>query len=104
MVSRCFWVYGVPEGKTRGRHAHKVCSQFLVAISGSVSVTTDTGITKREIVLNKPNIGLYIPPGVWGVQSNYSKDAILMVMTSHTYDAADYIDDYDDFLKFKAIK
>jgi hypothetical protein len=35
---------------------------------------------------------------VWGVQYKYSADAILLVLASHPYDAADYIRDYDEFL------
>ncbi|WP_255536116.1 WxcM-like domain-containing protein [Polynucleobacter sp. 30F-ANTBAC] len=98
---RCFWVFGVPNKEIRGEHAHKECGQFLVAVSGSVSVLLDNGTHQSEIVLNKPHLGIYIPPGVWGVQYKYSQDAVLMVLASHGYDANDYIRNYDDFLTYK---
>ena len=45
------------------------------------------------------NLGLHIPPMIWAVQYRYSPDATLMVLASEPYDAADYIRDYDEFLK-----
>jgi acetyltransferase-like isoleucine patch superfamily enzyme len=98
---RCFWVFGVPNSEIRGEHAHKDCHQFLVAVSGSVSVLLDNGQHQAEVNLNKPNLGIHIPPGIWGVQYKYSEDAVLMVLASHGYDNNDYIRNYDEFLMFK---
>jgi acetyltransferase-like isoleucine patch superfamily enzyme len=98
---RCFWVFGVPNSEIRGEHAHKECHQFLVAVSGSVSVLLDSGQDQAEVNLNKPNLGIHIPPGIWGVQYKYSEDAVLMVLASHGYDNNDYIRNYDEFLMFK---
>ena len=50
------------------------------------------------MVLESPGVGLLIPAMVWGVQYKYSADAVLMVLASQHYDAADYLRDYDDFL------
>jgi acetyltransferase-like isoleucine patch superfamily enzyme len=98
---RCFWVFGVPNSEIRGEHAHKECGQFLIAVSGSISVLVDDGQHQAEVTLNKPNLGVYIPPGVWGVQYKYSHDAVLIVLASHGYDASDYIRNYDEFLLYK---
>lgn len=98
---RCFWVFGVPNSEIRGEHAHKECHQFLVAVSGSVSVLLDDGQHQAEVNLNKPNLGIHIPQGIWGVQYKYSEDAVLMVLASHSYDGNDYIRNYDEFLMFK---
>lgn len=100
-VKRAFFVYGVESGNIRGEHAHKVCHQFLIAISGSISVICDDGIKREEYLLNDPKFGLYIKPGVWGVQYKYSKDAVLCVFASHEYDEDDYIRNYQDFLRYK---
>jgi UDP-2-acetamido-3-amino-2,3-dideoxy-glucuronate N-acetyltransferase len=98
---RCFWVFGVPNSEIKGEHAHKECGQFLIAVSGSISVLVDDGQHQAEVTLNKPNLGVYIPPGVWGVQYKYSHDAVLIVLASHSYDASDYIRNYDEFLLYK---
>jgi len=35
---------------------------------------------------------------VWAIQYKYSRDAVLLVLASHPYDAADYVRDYDAFI------
>jgi UDP-2-acetamido-3-amino-2,3-dideoxy-glucuronate N-acetyltransferase len=97
-VMRYFLVYGVPTVETRGEHAHHRCHQFLVAAHGSVHVVADDGQERQEFVLDRPDVGLYLPPMTWGIQYRYSPDAVLLVLASHPYDSADYIRDYGQFL------
>lgn len=59
---RVFYLYDIVGGESRGAHAHKECCQFLVAASGSFEVIVDDGVFKRQILLNRPNMGLYLPP------------------------------------------
>jgi acetyltransferase-like isoleucine patch superfamily enzyme len=102
---RYFLVFNVPSTKTRGEHAHHQCKQFLLCIKGSCSVVVDNGESRKEIVLNKPNLGLYLPPLIWGIQYKYSEDAVLLVFASEEYDAQDYIRNYSDFIEIaKAAK
>lgn len=96
---RYFLVYDVPTANTRGEHAHHECHQFLIAVRGSIRVAMDDGETRGEITLDRPNMGLYLPPLTWGVQYKYSSDAMLLVFASDYYDSADYIRDYGDFIK-----
>lgn len=96
---RSFLVYGVPSDKVRGEHAHRECHQFLVAAHGSLSVVVDDGLNRREVSLNNPSIGLYMPPGVWGIQYKFQTDTALLVLASHPYDGSDYIRDYSTFLQ-----
>lgn len=101
---RCFWIFDVPSKEVRGEHAHKTLEQFLVCVKGSVKVVVDDGINRQEVTLDQPNLGLYIPPLVWGTQYNYSGDSLLIVFGSAEYDNADYIRDYDEFIELVAIK
>ena len=94
---RYFLVFDVPNQEIRGEHAHRECRQFLICVKGSVSIVADDGTERQEVVLNRPNLGLYLPPMVWGIQYKYSADAVLLVFASEYYDAADYIRDYDEF-------
>lgn len=98
-VKRYFMVFDVPSVETRGEHAHRECHQFLICARGKVSVVADDGKQREEFVLDRPNLGLHLPPMVWGIEYKYSPDAVLLVFASHYYDAADYIRDYDEFLK-----
>ena len=95
---RCFWVFDVPSREVRGEHAHKELHQYLVCLKGSVSVVLDDGVNRKEIVLNQPNLGLHIPPKVWGIQYKYTSDALLLVLASDEYSASDYLRDYEGFL------
>lgn len=97
-AKRYFLVFDVPSVETRGEHAHRECHQFLVCVHGSVSVVADDGRNREEFYLDRPDIGLHLPPMVWGIQYKYSRDAVLLVFASHYYDADDYIRDYDEFL------
>jgi UDP-2-acetamido-3-amino-2,3-dideoxy-glucuronate N-acetyltransferase len=97
--ARVFAVFDVPSREVRGEHAHRVCEQLLVCLRGSVSVVADDGDTRQEIELATPELGLYLPPMVWGVQYKYSADALLLVYASHPYDPDDYIRSYDEFVR-----
>lgn len=97
LVRRAFMVYDVPSAELRGAHAHHRCEQFLIAVKGSLQVTADDGAGRAEFTLDRPSLGLYLPPMVWGVQHRYSRDAVLLVLASDVYDSADYIRDYAEF-------
>ncbi|BBJ00622.1 isomerase [Ferrigenium kumadai] len=94
---RYFLVFDVPSREVRGEHAHRHCQQFLICVRGSCSVVADDGKNRREYLLDRPELGIYLPPMVWGTQYKYSSDAVLLVFASDYYDAADYIRDYAEF-------
>jgi acetyltransferase-like isoleucine patch superfamily enzyme/dTDP-4-dehydrorhamnose 3,5-epimerase-like enzyme len=96
-VARYFVVSDVPSLKVRGEHAHRECHEFLVCLRGSCVITLDDGHQREEVVLDSKTLGLFVPPMVWSALYNYTPDAILLVLNSHTYSAADYIRDYDEF-------
>ncbi len=100
-VKRIFYLFDIPGGESRGAHAHKECHQFLVAVSGSFEILLDDGKSKRLIQLNRPYMGLHIPPGIWASEINFSSGSICLVLASHTYNEDDYIRNYEDFLKIK---
>ncbi|WP_395059711.1 sugar 3,4-ketoisomerase [Flavobacterium sp.] len=98
-IKRIFYLYDIPGGESRGAHAHKECHQFLIATSGSYEVLLDDGKTKRQVLLNRPDIGLHIPPGIWASEINFSAGSICLVLASHEYAEDDYIRSYEDYLK-----
>jgi UDP-2-acetamido-3-amino-2,3-dideoxy-glucuronate N-acetyltransferase len=102
-VKRYFMVYGVPSRETRGEHAHRECHQFLICVRGSCAVVADDGRNREEFLLNRPDIGIHLPPMTWGIQYKYSADALLLVFASHYYDGADYIRDYSEFRQLSGL-
>ncbi len=96
-VKRVFYLYDIPGGESRGAHAHKTCHQFLVAASGAFEVLLNDGKVQRQVMLNRPYIGLHIPPGIWASEINFSSGSICMVLTSEGFDENDYIRDYSEY-------
>lgn len=99
-VKRVFYLYDIPGGESRGAHAHRTCHQFLIAASGAFEILLNDGKTQRLVQLNRPYMGLHIPPGIWASEVNFSSGSICLVMTSHEYDPKDYIREYEEYLAF----
>jgi dTDP-4-dehydrorhamnose 3,5-epimerase-like enzyme len=97
-VKRFFWTYFTPESIVRGRHAHHKTEQILIAVSGRIIVVTEIEDEVMTFVLEKPNVGLYVPPNAWHTMQ-YSHNAVQFAFTSTFYDADDYIRDYNVFKK-----
>ncbi len=102
-ISRLFYLYDIPGGEDRGAHAHKECHQLLIAASGAFDVMLDDGKTKRIVTLNRPYIGLHIPPGIWASEMGFSSGSICLVLASHKYDEQDYIREYNNFIEYKKL-
>jgi UDP-2-acetamido-3-amino-2,3-dideoxy-glucuronate N-acetyltransferase len=96
---RYFMVFDVPSKELRGEHAHKVCAQFLLCAHGSCRLLLDDGGARSEVTLDTPDVGVFMPPRIWGTQYQFSRDAVLLVFASHTYDPDDYLRTYDGFLE-----
>jgi len=96
---RYFVVSGVPSRQVRGEHAHRTLHQWLTCLHGECMVMVDDGERREVVKLDRPSRSLYLPPMVWGVQYHFSPDAVLLVLASDQYDPADYIRDYDEFLR-----
>ena len=100
-IARTYTITGVASGVSRGSHGHQTLSQVVVCLAGEVCMTVDDGVQKNPIILNRPDQGLYVPPGLW-TDTNYMTDnVVLMVVCDGPYDEAEYIRDYNDFLTFK---
>lgn len=99
-IKRAYWVYDVPGGESRGGHAHKRLRQLIVALSGSFHVTLDNGYERETILLNHPWQGLLVETNTWRTLDDFSSGAVCLVLASSHYDAEDYIEDYDEFLRY----
>ncbi len=101
-IRRVYYVFDVPPGITRGHHAHRALSQYAVAVAGSVTVTMDDGRNTRMIRLDRPDLGLEIPPMIWHVMGDFSADCVLLVLASAEYDESDYIRERAEFERLLA--
>lgn len=100
-IKRVFYQYDVPGGESRGAHAHIKDQQFLIAVSGAFEVLVDDGVNKHVYTLNRPYYGLLVPAGIWSAEQEFSSGSVCLVLTDNSFDAADYIRDYDEYIKWK---
>jgi dTDP-4-dehydrorhamnose 3,5-epimerase-like enzyme len=99
-ISRVFAVRAM-KGAVRGKHAHKKCSQFMVCVSGSIQVVCYDGVNESTYLLDRPSVGINVPPGVWAQETYEENGSILMVFCDYPYVADDYINDINDFREYK---
>lgn len=100
-IKRTYWLYDVPGGEIRGGHAYRGTEEFVIALSGSFDVIVDNGKEKKTFHLNRSYYGLYIPKGMWREIDNFSTNSVALEFASTKYDPADYVRDYNEFLKLK---
>lgn len=100
-VTRIYYLYDIPGGSERGGHAHKELYQLIIAASGSFSLLLNDGKQERTILLNQPNYGVLIVPGIWRELNNFSSGAICLVLASTKFNEEDYLRDFRLFQKFK---
>lgn len=93
LPARIFTVSQVDVGTVRGGHAHRDCHQFLMVASGRIGVELDDKEGTRNLILEDPGVGLYIPPLVWAAQTYLSSNAVLIALASEPYSLQDYVDD-----------
>lgn len=97
-IKRIYYLYKNLKNTIRGSHAHKELKQLIIAIKGSFDILLDDGNNKKNFNLNSEKEGLFICPMIWRELSNFSSDAVCLVLASDLYKEKDYYRDYDDFL------
>ena len=101
-IKRVYYIYNLDDRNAiRGMHAHKKLEQVLFCINGSCQMELDDGTNRENIILDKPNVGVYIGIELWHTIKQFSKHCILLVLASDFYDESDYIRDYSQFMARK---
>ena len=100
-IARVFFVHA-HAGAVRGMHAHKLCSQFMLACAGRIEVTCDDGMRTERFLLAGRRAGLLVPPGIWAEEKYMDDTAGLAVLCDRPYEVDDYIRDYAQFKAFRA--
>jgi dTDP-4-dehydrorhamnose 3,5-epimerase-like enzyme len=99
--NRIYYLFDIPSNAFRGGHSHIDQQEVLIALSGSFEVVLNDGLEKKTFLMNNPNFGLHIPNGIWRELQNFSSGAVCLVVAQDIFDEADYIRDYEVFIKSK---
>lgn len=99
-IKRMFYMYGSDPNVVRGQHANLKTEFVLVNVAGSSRVRVADGKGNETVFsLNRPHTGIYLPAMIWKDMYDFSADSVLLVLASERYDPAEYIRDYDLFVK-----
>lgn len=98
-IKRVFYLYGSDKDVMRGQHANRRSSFLLVNVSGTSKVRITDGHEELIVTLDKPRMGVYIPPMYWKDMYDFSADSVLLVLSDEHYDGSEYIRDYPEYLK-----
>ena len=98
-IKRVFYMYASDDSVIRGQHANRESEFVLINVSGSSKVRIDDGHEEVVVELNRPRMGLYLSSMIWKDMYDFSPDSVLLVLASTHYDGAEYIRDYDEFIK-----
>ena len=88
-------------GAKRGQHAHRLCAQFMICVSGSVEITCEDGTKQESFRLNRRDLALFVPPGIWNTVTFQQDGSVLVVLCDRGFEANDYIRVYAEFLAFR---
>ena len=98
-IKRIFYIYGSDSDVVRGKHANRCSSFCLINICGTSKVKViDSNGDEEVFVLDRPHIGVYLPPMIWKDMYDFSSDSILLVLSDEYYDENEYIRDFSDFV------
>jgi hypothetical protein len=100
-VKRIYYLYDIPGGAARAAHGHRELEQLIIAASGSFDISIDDGLNKKTVQLNRPYMGLHVKPGIWRNIVNFSSGAICLVLASQLYTESDYLNEYEEFKKYR---
>ena len=100
-LERAYWIYDVPGGMYRNGHAFRSQQELIVALSGSFDVVLHDGNSEQRFHLCRSYYGLYVPPMTWRKIDNFSTNSVVLVLSDTKYDPADYIEDFDEYLKLR---
>lgn len=98
-IKRVYYMFDTLPNESRGFHAHKDLEQVIIAMDGACRFVLDDGEKRETVLLNRPDVGLYIGPGMWREMHDFSYGCKLVVLASKFYDEKEYIRDYNEFLK-----
>jgi len=101
-IRRVYWIYDVPGGEFRGEHAFRETEELITALSGSFDITLHDGSKEYRFSLNRSYYGVYVPKMIWRKLENFSTNSLALIIASTDFSEADYIRDFNDFLKINA--
>jgi dTDP-4-dehydrorhamnose 3,5-epimerase-like enzyme len=97
-IQRIFYLSNIDKKEQRGNHAHEELNQFILCVSGSFDIELDNGELKETYNMSNNGKGLFVDGLVWRTMSNFTSDAVMLVLCDRIYHDDRVIRDYNEFL------
>ena len=94
-IKRIFYMHHIVSD--RGGHAHRDTDQVIIAISGSFQIELFDGTERVFYTMASPVKGLFVPRMIFIQLSDFSKDAVCMVLASTHYDIKKSLRNMEDY-------
>jgi dTDP-4-dehydrorhamnose 3,5-epimerase-like enzyme len=99
LVKRTFFLRNIKEGEVRGLHSHKELKQLIVCLSGSFTIHLDCGVDQKSFKMDSSSSCLFLDGKVWREMSDFSKDAVMLVLCDREYRYDEVVRSYSQFQK-----
>jgi len=96
-IKRAFFLRNVQSDQIRGKHSHKELKQLIVCLSGSYSIALDNGEMVETLQMDETNQCLFLDGKVWREMSEFSDNAVMLVLCDREYRYDEVIRDYSQF-------
>jgi hypothetical protein len=84
-VKRIYYLTGMSEETKRGEHAHLELNQFMLCLAGSFDIELDNGFKKQKIKMTNNSKALIVRDLVWREMSNFTPNAVMLVLNDRVY-------------------
>ena len=89
-IKRVYYIYDVYNSE-RGYHSHKKTIQALIMLNGSCDIFVGKTQESIKYKIDCPSKCLILDPEDFHSTSNFSENAILLVLASEEFDKKDYV-------------
>ena len=80
-IQQVYWLYDIPLGAKRKGYASTNHKEFIIALSGSFTISISDGSVKKELLLNNPQKGVFINSGIWREIRVLSNDSVALILS-----------------------
>ncbi|OFZ51880.1 MAG: hypothetical protein A2381_01080 [Bdellovibrionales bacterium RIFOXYB1_FULL_37_110] len=94
-IKRVYYIYDTHKNILRGGHRHKEATQAIICLSGECEIFYKNNLEEKTICLTSPTECMVLQPEDWHTMKPNLDKSILLILSSHEYDASDYV--YEEY-------
>jgi len=97
-IKRIFYIYNIKA--IRGSHALKDTNELLIAVAGSFVVSVTDKNNTKNYLLSKPSEALFVPSLIFMEITQFSKDAVCLVLADRNHDLKQYLKTKEEYYQY----